>query len=144
MYGASFGRQWEGTKLSEVKDVWIEKLGGFNAEQIGAALSACDERPYPPNLPEFIELARQAAKRSTNAANLLPPPEITDEAIAARAKQLETLATKPDTYDYRLWAKRLREDYLAGVCLLPIQITMASEALNEVWNKRTCLPKAQS
>lgn len=149
MYGAAFGRQWEGTNLAEVKAIWAEKLGGFSAFQIGEALKICEDvkgpdgRSFPPNLPEFLDMCRRAARRDATATYLLPEPEITDEAIAARQRQMEGLTTKPDAYDYRLWAKRLREDYLAGVCLLPIQISMASEVMNEVWNKRSCVPKEQ-
>lgn len=146
MYGAAFGRQWEGTNLADVKSLWADKLGGFTAAQIGEALKNCEDikspdgRSYPPNMPEFLDLCRRAARRSGNAADLLPTPEITDETIAARARQLETLSTKPDTYDYKLWAKTLRGEYLAGVHLLPVQVAMASEALNEVWEKRECKP----
>ena len=41
----------------------------------------------------------------------------------------------------RDWANSLKSDYIDGVCLLPIQISMASEAMNEVWDKRECRPK---
>lgn len=142
LYGAAFGRQWEGTNLVDVKAVWADKLGGFTAAQIGAALTACDERPYPPNAAEFLILCRDIAKRERDARlAMLPAPEITPEAIAARARQLESIAAKPNAYDYKLWAKTLRSEYLAGVHLLPVQVAMASEALNEDWEKRECKPR---
>lgn len=142
LYGAAFGRQWEGTNIAEVKALWAEKLGGFTAAQIGEALTACDERPYPPNAAEFLMLCRDIAKRERDARIArLPAPEITQEAIAARHKQLESIARKPAAYDYKLWAKTLRGEYLAGAHLLPIQISMASDALNEDWEKRECKPR---
>jgi len=38
------------------------------------------------------------------------------------------------------WAYSLKSDYLDGVCLLPIQQQLASEALGEVWKDRACTP----
>ena len=65
LYGAAFGRQWEGTNIADVKTVWAEKLGGFEdkPQAIKGALDALDEHPYPPTLPEFIILCRTAARR---------------------------------------------------------------------------------
>lgn len=144
LYGAAFGRQWEGTNLADVKALWADKLGGFTAAQIGSALTACDERPYPPNAAEFLMLCRDIAKRERDSRlAALPIPEITPEAIAARHRQLESIAAKPPAYDYKLWAKTLRSEYLAGVHLLPVQVAMASEALNEDWEKRECHPRME-
>jgi hypothetical protein len=140
LYGASFGRQWDGTNVAEVKSVWAEKLGGFNAQQIGEALKACDERPYPPNLPEFIELCRQAAKRGSVPLTI-EAPQLSAEELVERARKLEATATKPSAYDYRGWCKELKRRYLAGDDLSPMQISMASEAMNEAWEKRECRPR---
>lgn len=140
LYGAAFGRQWEGTNIAEVKTVWAEKLGGFTATQIGAALKGCDDRQYPPNLPEFIEMCRVAAKREAHPP-ALPAPELSVEERLERARQLEASASKPKAYDYRGWCKELKRRYLAGDDLLPIQISMASEVMNEVWEKRECKPR---
>lgn len=93
LYGAAFGRQWEGTNLADVKVVWAEKLGGFTAANIGAALTACEDRQYPPNLPEFLDLCRQAAKRADKPM-LLPAPELSAEERMERAKILSDLADK--------------------------------------------------
>lgn len=94
LYGAAFGRQWEGTNLSDVKAVWAEKLGGFTAQNIAAALQSCDERPYPPNLPEFIELCRNHARRQGLQSLSLPAPQLTAEELAERAKILADLHEK--------------------------------------------------
>lgn len=139
LYGSAFGRQWEGTNLAEVKFVWAEKLGGFNAHHIGEALKTCDERPYPPNLPEFIELCRQAARR-TGQLRIVEAPTLSPEELKGRAEQLASAATKPKDYDYRAWCKELKRRYLAGDGLLPTQISMASEAMGEVWHGRECKP----
>lgn len=138
LYGSSFGRQWEGTNLVDVKAVWAEKLGGFTAPQIGAALKGCDDRQYPPNLPEFIDMCRIAAKREAHPPAITAPQLSVDEQLE-RARQLEAAASKSSGYDYRGWCKDLRARYLAGEDLKPIQIAMASDAMNEEWNNRQCV-----
>jgi hypothetical protein len=94
LYGAAFARQWDGTNLSDVKIVWAEKLGGFTAPHIGAALNACDERLYPPNLPEFIDLCRRNAKASSQIFPSLPPPQLTAEELVVRMRILAVLNEK--------------------------------------------------
>lgn len=140
LYGAAFGRQWEGTNLTEVKAVWTEKLGGFNAQQIGEALKACDDRPYSPNLPEFVVLCRDAARRDGTRTPALPVPQLSAEEREARGRQLDAAASKTAQYDYRAWCKELKRRYLAGEHLLPIQISMASKAMGEVWERGACKP----
>lgn len=143
LYGAAFGRQWEGTNLAEVKAVWAEKLGGFNAQQIGDALKTCDERPYPPNLPEFIELCRASARRNGQQAKVIDGPTLSPEELKSRAEHLASASTKPAKYDYRGWCKELKRRYLAGERLLPIQISMASEVMGEAWSNGQCLRTAE-
>lgn len=141
LYGAAFGRQWEGTNLAEVKSIWAEKLGGFNAQQIGEALKTCDERPYPPNLPEFIELCRASARRSGNLRlALVEPQDASPKDRRERIEQLTSSVRKTEEYDYRGWCKELKRRYLAGVKLYPMQISMASEAMGEVWQNGECHP----
>lgn len=94
LYGAAFGRQWQGTNLADVKAVWAEKLGGFTASNIASALQSCDERPYPPNLPEFIELCRNHARRQGPQSLALPAPKLTPEELSERAKMLADLHEK--------------------------------------------------
>ena len=141
LYGAAFGRQWEGTNIADVKAVWAEKLGGFTAPQIGAALKGCDDRQYPPNLPEFIDLCRVAAKHESKPP-ALEAPQLSVEERLERARQLDAAASKVKGYDYRGWCKELKRRYLAGEHLLPMQISMASEAMNETWEKYQCTPRA--
>lgn len=148
LYGAAFGRQWEGTDLSNVKSVWAEKLGGFTAPQIGEAIRDCEDRispdgkSYPPNLPEFIDMCRGAAKREPKPL-AIEAPRLSVEEQLDRAKQLEASASKTKGYDYRGWCKELKRRYLAGEDLIYMQIVMASEAMNEVWDKRQCTPRSQ-
>lgn len=65
LYGSKFSNLWRGTDLDKVKALWAEKLGPFMArpEAIKQALNALDSQPYPPTLPEFLELCIQASRR---------------------------------------------------------------------------------
>jgi len=143
LYGAAFGRQWEGTNLADVKSVWAEKLGGFTASQIGAALKGCDDRQYPPNLPEFIDLCRIAAK-CADIPLAIEAPQLSVEERLERARSIESASVKKEAYDHRGWCKELKRRYLSGEHLLPVQVLMASEAMNEVWAGGECKPRSET
>lgn len=144
LYGSKFADLWRGTDLENVKRTWAEKLGGFadRPEIIRYALDACDDRPWPPTLPEFIGLCRDQARRIGGETPSLPAPQLSIEERMDRARQLESAAVKAKDYDYRGWCKELKRRYLNGDDLLPIQISMASEVMGEVWEKRECKPRA--
>lgn len=136
LYGAKFHDAWRGTDTENVKRTWAEKLGGFadRPEALKAALDACDDKPWPPTLPEFIGLCRDAAKRTGPGYVALPAPEIDPAETARRIERVAAAVKKPAAYDWLRWAKTLRARYLGGERLLPIQIDMASSALGEVWS----------
>jgi len=107
-YGAKFTDLWRGTDLAAVKALWAQKLAGFSDQPkaIKAALDALDERPFPPTLPEFLALCREAAKRTGTAQQALPyRPTEADiarvRAVAAEAAKAVTLAD----YDPLDWAR---------------------------------------
>lgn len=58
LYGASFTRQWTGVDPQQMKDTWARELAGFEPNEILRGLDACRARPYPPTLPEFLQLCR--------------------------------------------------------------------------------------
>ena len=60
MYGAKVGEAWKGCDLRNVKAVWAETLGLFSRDQLSAGISGCMGRDWPPTLPEFVKLCRQA------------------------------------------------------------------------------------
>lgn len=65
LYGSKFLDMWRGQDVNAVKAIWSEKLGGFSDKPhaIKAALDALDEKPFPPTLPEFLHMCRDAARR---------------------------------------------------------------------------------
>lgn len=145
LYGSKFADLWKGSDMGDVKSLWAEKLGMFagNLSVIGSALDACDEKPWPPTLPEFLGLCREASARARGMEPklMLAAPELTTEQRLERKAQLESAASKPKGYDYRGWCKELRERYLAGECLLVVQIEMASSVLGEDWKNGLCTLK---
>lgn len=134
---------WRGIDPAQLKAVWAEKLGGFSdrPEIIKHALDSLDDKPWPPTLPEFVEICRNQARRIGSTLPAIEAPRLSKQELVNRAEQLSGVAIKAQSYDYKAWAKHLRSEYLAGVCLLPIQVSMASEALGETWNNRECRPR---
>lgn len=64
LYGSQkLAAMWAGAELRKVKATWSEALAGFAPESVGAALRACEGTAsgWPPGLPEFVELCRQAS-----------------------------------------------------------------------------------
>ena len=147
LYGARFHDAWKGTNLDNVKLTWAEKLAGFagKPEAIKSALDALDDKPFPPTLPEFMLLCREASRHERAVIQpALPAPEIPKAEIEARIATVEKVLHKGGGYDFKGWAKKLRAEYLSGVCLYPIQIAMASEALGEKWEGGKCLPRQEA
>lgn len=96
LYGSKFADMWRGVDLESVKRTWAEKLGGFaeRPEIIKHALDACDDKPWPPTLPEFIGMCRDHARRQGPQSLTLPAPQLTAEELAERAKILADLHEK--------------------------------------------------
>lgn len=93
MYGSKFADLWRDTDLKAVKALWAEKLGGFldQPSAIKSALDALDDKPWPPTLPEFLMLCREAAKRTSTGRPALPPPDLTPEQIQANLDRLHAI-----------------------------------------------------
>lgn len=140
LYGSKFSDLWRGTDAVEVKALWASKLAGFYQIPgcIKAALDACDDRPWPPTLPEFLGLCRDAARRNGTATTALSPPYVGKEEAVKIIKNLTTGQMYGKTPHPLEWARILRQKYLDGINLLPVQINLASGALNEVWKDRQC------
>ena len=95
MYGRKFSDMWEGTDLAVVKSLWAEKLGGFEdkPEAIKQALDALEDKPWPPTLPEFLALCRDAAKRMT-VKPLALEHKFTEEEMAANRARVAGLVSR--------------------------------------------------
>lgn len=126
MYGEKFVRQWEKTNPDAMRDMWAESLGHFHGEQIKwALLHLVQNNPFPPTLPEFAMLCRQAPRPEVPA---LPAPVVPPEVARARAVELEDaakrIAKKPQ--DFRKWARDIMANPNA---FPPYSVKCAKEAL---------------
>jgi len=137
MYGSKFSDMWAGVDPTAVRISWARKLGGFisRPECIRSALDDCDGKPWPPTLPEFLSLCRDAAKRTGTNSLSLPAPEISREEIQKRSEQIEKSAGQ--LYGERPtmlgWAHELKARHVAGEMLITCQKNLASGALGEQW-----------
>ena len=71
-YGAKWAAQYGDFPRERVKATWAEELGGFasQGDAIAQAINAQKNSPFPPTLPEFLVLCREAAKRIGNGAKV--------------------------------------------------------------------------
>lgn len=136
MYGARFHDAWRGTDLHLVKATWAERLAAFEDEPqcIRFALDSLDSKPFPPTLPEFIELCRQGPKkpRPTVPISDEPPiaPPLPPDVAAERAREVQRKTVEAIRHPAcHLWAVRILEEIAAGVQLPAISEEMAIEAL---------------
>lgn len=130
-YGQKFRSQWADVPPETLRETWAVALGRFDGERIKWALeqmiATC---PWPPTLPEFVALCRQAPREEPAK---LPAPSPSEQQRAERVEQLAGgvfAARAPG----KAWAKIHRADFLAGRNLMPIQIELASSALGERWH----------
>lgn len=92
MYGEKFVRQWEKTDPDAMRDMWAASLGCYDGEQIKwALLHLVSNNPFPPTLPEFVLLCKQAPRPEAPA---LPAPVVPPEVAKERASELERAARK--------------------------------------------------
>lgn len=107
IYGTKFVAQWERTNPAEMRDMWAEALGPFDGERIKwALLQLVANNPFPPTLPEFVMLCRQAPRKESPA---LPAPVVPVDVARSRAAELEAasqkIAAKPK--NFRKWAEEI-------------------------------------
>jgi len=76
-YGARFADAWRGTDPHTVKAVWARKLGALTPDQIRRGLESLEQCKFPPTLPEFVALCKQAVPQAHRLK--LPAPRPTPE-----------------------------------------------------------------
>ncbi len=141
IYGDEFTRNWRGIDADDVKDEWSSALGGFEAQDIAAALTECRAQPKAPNLPEFSAMCR---RHMANRVKVEIKPLTKEEKAAAAVvadKVAEGFMSKEDKSGeywlngvlitkYRQWAVNLVRREASGE---QIEIVSA-EAWREVLN----------
>ncbi len=76
-YGARFADAWRGVDAAEMKAAWARKLAGLTPQQIKRGLAGLEQCRFPPTLPEFMALCRQAMPEAHVLK--LPAPRLTPE-----------------------------------------------------------------
>ena len=76
-YGARFADAWRGVEAETVKAVWAKTLGGMRPEQIRRGIAGLEQCKFPPTLPEFAALCKQATPQAHVLK--LPAPRPTPE-----------------------------------------------------------------
>lgn len=103
LYGARFADMWRHSNIDAVKQVWADRLGGFASQPqtIRAALISLEGKPFPPTLPEFITMCRDAARRIGKPRPLALTHQFSPEELEANrariAKMRDTLAARMTT-----------------------------------------------
>ena len=121
LYGSKFADLWNGSNMETVQRLWAEKLGGFKSMPgaIKEALDALDSKPFPPTLPEFIALCREAGRRHAapvQALGYTPTPEEQAKAAEIIAKAASAIV-RSEKHDYRAWiAPRLAGGFVSSTC----------------------------
>lgn len=126
MYGSGFVAMWENTSAQDMRNLWAEALARFSGEQIKWALGALIDRgtAFPPSLPEFAALCRQAPRPQQPA---LPAP-VVDPAVAKERAQ--AIATQFSAFGSNVGHKRWAKDILENPkAYPPISLKLAKEAL---------------
>jgi len=112
LYGDQFLRKWEHVPKADLLATWAEALGPYadDGEHRGqrikwALVQLRDNNPFPPTLPEFVQLVRQAPRPQPVA---LPAPKVSPDVAKDRAERIaraaKIAAGKPQ--DPLAWAKR--------------------------------------
>ncbi len=147
IYGQKFRSQWADVPAESMRETWAVALGRFDGERIKWALeqmiATC---PWPPTLPEFAALCRQAPR---DEPAKLPAPNVPPSVIEARQAEAQAIAAKvAANVPSKAWAHKLRARYLTGERLMMAQVSLASDALGEVWTdedgQRVCRKRLEA
>ena len=115
MYGNKFMDMWRGIDINEVKACWAQELGAYKPSQIGAAVAALKNKPFPPTLPEFMALCEESGQVTPEAQIPYQAPSKIDptdpEIVAARERcmnNLDRVFNRPSP----AWAYRAKRRWL--------------------------------
>lgn len=145
-YGSKWAAQYGDFPRERVKRTWAEELAGFRdmPKAFAAALQAQKANMFPPTLPEFLALCRNAAKAENmpSQAVVIDAPKADPVRVQKITEQAAQTFRNPEINDYHACWKWARKKWLSGDYLYPIQIANASSVLREVWEVcdgvRTC------
>lgn len=79
-WGSRFADSWRGTDLAEVQRAWGVKLQKLSGKEWNAGVKALINQKFPPTLPEFYALCKQARLIEASCEG---PLQLTDQTRAA-------------------------------------------------------------
>ena len=133
LYGSKFATLWQGTDPESMRRIWAQKLAGFSEKPkaIKQALDALDAKPFPPTLPEFLTMCREAAQRGLDDPIRLEHRQTAEEKAKAEeaAKKAIEAAHIEKKRDPLQWAKDLKARHESGEPMAYLQVKMYREAL---------------
>jgi hypothetical protein len=116
LYGNKFADMWKGIDLHEVKKCWADELSSYSVQAIAAAVNGLTDKPWPPTLPEFLEMCDGVRPAPIIAAHLTyKPNEKPDpndpEIVAARERCMANVKRGFDRPS-PAWAYRAKRRWL--------------------------------
>lgn len=133
LYGSQkVGSMWADADLSEVKALWAQQLTRYKPATIGLALQnlMASGNEWPPTLPEFMEMCRQAsiAREQHSPAVMLPAQRARPEVVRSHIEQVTSAVSK--RRGSRDWARKIIARHESGEHLAMAVLGMARAALN--------------
>jgi hypothetical protein len=132
LYGTKFADLWKDSNHDFVMSLWAKKLAGFRSMpgSIKEALDSLDSKPYPPTLPEFLAMCREAAPRHQIKPVMIGyQPTAEDQARAQEIIRTAAERIRGDDRDHKAWAKKLKARDEAGEKLSLLHVEAYKEAL---------------
>jgi hypothetical protein len=120
-----------GVTPDDLFDEWTEQLAGFGGLDLRLALDAARMayKEFPPTLPQFVDLCKEARQRRARSAPALLSPRSRDAIPAEIVAMLHDFGKVNRKRDPRDWARRIVVEADAGTYTFPLGIQMAREAL---------------
>jgi hypothetical protein len=97
IYGNRVATMWGDADRNEVLNVWREHLGVYEGDDIREALEAMPKsyKEYPPTLPQFGDLCRDARARRTAVMPRLDAPRMPmPDKVKQQLREFVTRATR--------------------------------------------------
>jgi hypothetical protein len=131
--GATYGSAWErslGTApIADVKTAWGYALSDFLHSQDAKQAIFWGLKNLPDTVPNPRQFRSLCQRAPSKAPVMLPAPVVNPE-IAA--KVLNGLMAKTfEKVDHKAWARKILDDYAAGMKKSPTVVQMAKNALKE-------------
>lgn len=134
IYGNRAKQMWGDIAEQELLNTWREYLGGFTGDDIRRAIDTCARAytEFPPTLPQFVSMCRDARNaRAQSAIRIAPPTPLCDMALAQAAELAARMSANRKQVDCRSWARKIIDESKRGAQYPIISIQYANEALSD-------------